>query len=631
MPSFNFVWRRLSPVIFGGRVLGVEFFRPLLLLSLLVACAAPPTPGLATQAPAPSPTPRCPPSAPVCPATRLSIAAPTAGVKAFSRLELGIVTDGAWANPFDPDQVDLQVRFTAPDGKVFQVPAFWYQDFDPATLTPKDKGGWRARFTPTQSGNWQAHALLAQGQLASPAVTISVAADPNASGFVQINPANPHYFGFHDGSTFMPIGLNLAWADSLTQTVPEYNRWLTSLSQNGGNLARVWMSSWSMGIEWSDTGLGDYAKRQEQAWLLDQVFDMAEQRNVYILLSLLNHGAFSTSTDPEWSKNPYNLANSGVISNPTTFVTDPAAISYFQRRVRYIAARWGYSTHLFAWEWWNEVNWTGIPDETLQPWTVAMTRYLQQFDPYGHLVTTSFSEGRRSPLWKLPELSFMQQHDYTNNDPILEFADALAAFRRLSKDKPLLVGEHGLNPTGEPPNVELAAAIVHFHNGLWAGPFSGLAGPALAWYWNDFVEPNGLWPQYKALATFFAGENLALMKTAPATVVSSKDAVARSLQSATRALVWLRSQQYEASRAVLAYEKAVGPGPALPNWTFEPPLENGLTLTVRSLADGAYTAHWFDPQTGQWLAPATAQSAGGSLALPAPDFSRDLALRLVQN
>jgi hypothetical protein len=299
----------------------------------------------------------------------------------------------------------------------------------------------------------------------------------------------------------------------------------------------------------------------------------------------------------------------------------------FQRRVRYIAARWGYSTHLFAWEWWNEVNFTSIPDATLQPWLVDMTHTLQQFDPNGHLVTTSFSEGRSDPLWKTPEVSFMQQHDYSNLDPAVEFANALGAFHKISPGKPLLMGEHGLNATGEPPNVDRAAGSVHFHNGLWAAPFTGWAGSALAWNWNDFVDPNHLWPQYKALATFFAGEDLAPLKAGTASV-SDRSAIALSLQSAKQALVWVRSQEFEEARAVLAYEKAKGPGPALPDWTYTPPTLSGLSVTVSGLGDGSYTARWFDPQSGAWLAQSKVQSAGGKLTLAVPAFSADLALQL---
>jgi hypothetical protein len=41
----------------------------------------------------------------------------------------------------------------------------------------------------------------------------------------------------------------------------DYERWLDALSSNGGNFARLWMSSWAFGIEWQDTPLGDYSKR----------------------------------------------------------------------------------------------------------------------------------------------------------------------------------------------------------------------------------------------------------------------------------------------------------------------------------------------------------------------------------
>src|SRR5260370_42431353 len=93
------------------------------------------------------------------------------------------------------------------------------------------------------------------------------------------------------------------------------------------------MADWDLGLEWNDTGLGDYTKRQERAWLLDQGFSLAEQKNVYILLSLLNHGAFSTSVNPEWSDNPYNLPNGCVITSPTAFASHPSPLRLFPRPV----------------------------------------------------------------------------------------------------------------------------------------------------------------------------------------------------------------------------------------------------------------------------------------------------------
>jgi aryl-phospho-beta-D-glucosidase BglC (GH1 family) len=133
---------------------------------------------------------------------------------------------------------------------------------------------------------------------------------------------------------YFPIGMNIAWATSLNNTLADYQRWFDKLSQNGGNFARVWMSSWDLGIEWEDTGLGDYTNRLKQAWLLDQVFQMADQRGIFIMLTLLNHGSFSRTVDPEWSGNPYNARLGGPLLKPQDFVTDPQAIDFFKRRLR---------------------------------------------------------------------------------------------------------------------------------------------------------------------------------------------------------------------------------------------------------------------------------------------------------
>jgi hypothetical protein len=140
----------------------------------------------------------------------------------------------------------------------------------------------------------------------------------------------------------------------------KYTQWFKAASAAGVNVARVWMAAWDMGIEWADTGLGDYSKRLDRAWALDQVFAIGEKYGVNIDLVLLNHGAFSESTNPEFFSSPYNSSNGGPISDPAKFVTDPTSIKFWHQRLRYIAARWGAEPNLFSWEWWNEVNFTPL-------------------------------------------------------------------------------------------------------------------------------------------------------------------------------------------------------------------------------------------------------------------------------
>ena len=76
------------------------------------------------------------------------------------------------------------------------------------------------------------------------------------------------------------------------------------------------MASWSFGIEWNDTGLGNYTPRLERAWQLDQVMRMAEERGIKVVLVLLNHGAFSETVNPQWYENPFNLQTAGYSPSP---------------------------------------------------------------------------------------------------------------------------------------------------------------------------------------------------------------------------------------------------------------------------------------------------------------------------
>lgn len=556
----------------------------------------------------------------------LLLAAPTATVTQYGRLELPLTTALTVANPYDPTQIDLRVHVTAPDGQIRTVPAFWMQDFDPATQQPTGAPGWRVRFTPHLPGEWFAQAEWVGQNQRSAQISFPVAPSTNP-GFVRIHPANSRYFAFDDGSLYFPVGLNIGWAGQ--DVLGDYTRWFDHLSANGGNVARIWMASWAFGIEWNDTGLGDYTNRMKQAWLLDQVFQLAEERGIYLMLTLVNHGAFSTSVNPEWVDNPYNVANGGPLTNPIAFVTDPTAKEFFKRRLRYIAARWAYSPNLFAWEWWNEVNWTGIGDQDLGPWIQEMTPALQEFDPYDHLITHSNANGTLTQIWALPEIDFSQQHDYTGGDLNQTLTQDLARIHKIAPEKPVLMGELGYSA-----GAQEALDAMHLHVGLWAAPFVGYAGGSMYWWWDNFVDPQNQWPQYNSLAQFFQGEELAATTVTTATVTPT-GAQALVLQSAARALLWLRSDSYSVPAVQGAYDKAVRDAlkakQKLTEWVYEPPLLTDLTVTVVGLADGAYTMQWYAPQTAEWLPEEIVQVQDGRALLHAPAFATDLAAKIIRH
>jgi hypothetical protein len=215
------------------------------------------------------------------------------------------------------------------------------------------------------------------------------------------------------------VGENFAWADSKDHNTYVYDDHLAKLSANGANLVRLWMASWSFGVEHSDTGLGDYSRRQDRAWALDYVVDQLDQRGMMAELCLENHIPFSASNG--WGDSPYNVSKGGPLSSPDQVWTNATAQSYFSRRYRYITARWGYSTAVMAYEFWNEIentdnyanHWTDIAN-----WHATNANVIRAASPQQHPLSTSFGYYIQGQEQVWPKVDFTQFHQYNAQDMV---------------------------------------------------------------------------------------------------------------------------------------------------------------------------------------------------------------------
>jgi len=552
-------------------------------------------------------------------------------IERYGLLELELQTDLPIVNPYDQSEIDLRVRFTSPSGKNMEAGAFWYQGYDPQTRQPKGEPGWKVRFTPRETGLWVAVARAPSSGLHSQAATFKVIAS-NRPGFVRVHPDNSHYLAFDNGDFFFPIGLNMAWSRGWRDPIEDYSHWLDSFSANGGNTIRVWMAAWSFGIEWKDTGLGNYDLRQYEAWMLDEVFSLAEAQGVKIILVLVNHGPFSLTANSEWNDNPYNAALGGPLTTPEQFVSDPVAKSYFQRRLSYIINRWSYSPDLLAWEWFNEVDLTPISDQALIPWLQEMTAYLRQRDVNHHLTTNSFAMHSWSSVWQLPELDIVQRHEYStqyledDRDPVGRATQDFQALALNVPEKPILLAEFGYSASDYGDDVETSG--IHLHNGLWATTFSGYAGSGMYWWWDTYIEPNDLWKHFKSLSSFLNGEDLTQYQSFSPLILSISGSTASQAYGlglrGEKTMLWLRSDSYTTQAATTAqYTSGV-------STVYVPPLVDGLFVTLDGMVDGDYTVSWYDPQSSVWLAEATITSQISTLTIPVPSFRYDLAAKIVR-
>src|SRR3954447_22920417 len=90
-------------------------------------------------------------------ATLAASATPTAiTVAQYGLFEAQLPVETIVKNVFDPTQLQVNVVFTAPDGKSVTIPAFWMQPYRQTcsqnctveVLQSDGAGSWRVRFTP---------------------------------------------------------------------------------------------------------------------------------------------------------------------------------------------------------------------------------------------------------------------------------------------------------------------------------------------------------------------------------------------------------------------------------------------------------------------------------------------------
>lgn len=409
-------------------------------------------------------------------------AAPTPfqSVPCFAKFEASWTLPQQTGNPFDPADNDVEVTFSLPKTAPVTVPAFW------------DGDRWRVRYAPLKIGVYQL-SVKRNGAAVTPAdlAPRSFRCVPsNRAGFVRRDPKIVQRFVFDTGGTYYPLGLNVAWTG---KEMPTYGPVFAQMHTDGLNWARIWMTFWDgRALDWAQ----DKANNPKPGYLLldaakkwDVILDAADKNGVYVQMTLQHHGQYTEKTDPNWRDNPWNVANGGFLAHPDDFFTDARARHLTKLKYRYILARYGYSTHVMAWELFNEVQNIGEASShfaDVVAWHKEMLAFLRAGDVNHHLVTTSIS-APGEPLGEIG-LDFDQVHSYV--------PDAVSYFASLRGGSvPLFTAEWG------PPDTKTGLTEDFLHDGLWASLISPVAGAGQFWY-GDAVERSHWWPQFASAAGF---------------------------------------------------------------------------------------------------------------------------------
>jgi len=617
-------------------------------------------------------------------------------VSTYETLEVTFNLSTTFSNPYNPDEIDIKGIFSR-DGYASQTCyGFWYQPYSISSGVNNDESytvtgspRWMIRYTPGRAGNIN---LLIEvtsqyGNTSSEKRTINIQPG-NRQGFIRLHPDNKRFFQFDNGDIYYPRGHDLSGSsfgthptlDGVTAARFYYPR----LSANRINWARFWLTNvYKNAIEWTGTGYsGPGSYSLAKAYRTDEIMNTARDNGVNIHFTLNDFRHVSNWGDIYWPQSPYNALNGGPVPNtrPQDFFSNTTAKTLFKRYLRYCVSRWGHLPNLFAWELFNEVEYTcdtqqnvftnSTVKNNVIAWHQEMAHYLKTIDPYQHLVTTSsddpwyaqygyFNYSLFSSIWELPDIDIIQTHVYTYDiEDDINYECQL--FRTLYPEKAHMIGEFGIQNLPEFNNQTAYVFIgdgfdpttfigtttqrdhliegTHFHNALW----TALLNETMAglWWWDYYLEADTtrhrlspqfpLYYHYPPLEAYMRitlnpgqipYEDWPHYNLNPAELVVSSNLKATGLTNTERGYLWFRDIKND-------YFYNAEPGDMV-NRTI-----SGESIIVKGLApDAKYTLQYYDTyhSGGPLGSPQDRlSSSSGILTITIPDFQRDMALKLMK-
>lgn len=514
----------------------------------------------------------------------------------YAVVEIGVDAAGTYDDPFNPAEVRLDAKVVGPDSVTYSIPGYLDRPYRRSLVDGKERlepdgpPRWRLRLSPETLGTYHVRVTFADrtGEKVQNASFQCVASDDR--GFVRPGQADHRYFEFSSGASYWPLGANVAWAGP--RGTYDYDEWFSKLGAHGANHARLWLSP-----SWTTLAQEQPGKAQEgkgigqidlgNAWRLDHVLTEARERGLYATLCLDSYNVLRQGdANPWWDKTPHNADNGGPLRIWRDFWTNETMDRLYRNRLRYLVARWGSDSHVFAWEFWNEVDLVSDFDaQTARDWHQRMAKALDGLDAYHHLRTTSVSAtlGLRT-IDLIPELDFMQSHSYGAADPAMVVAAQQS--RKSGWGKPHFFGEIGADGGGA--RAEDDPEGLQIHDPIWASIATGASGGAMSWWWDTLIAAKDLYRLYDAPSRFLAGVDWGTERFRQTDVSLSIADPKAPVPMGDLALEdgpvgWERGPGMAPQATVISNGKLLGEAPAgiLHGTTNHPELHNPLTLRVR--------------------------------------------------
>jgi hypothetical protein len=475
---------------------------------------------------------------------------------------------------------------------------FFYENFDRVVGIDPAYSEWipittdyrfRIRFAPRYLGKWRCRVgvninISNQYELADFEFNVIPS---DGHDFVRVGNSK-RYLTIED-KTFFPVGMNLTDqycyynADNNfdpygCSTYPDYlnggqnpdgagpkvyevfHRELDAFANAGANYFKMDILPWFSEIEFEK--LANYNDRMNRAWELDKIVEHAEQRDVFIHFNtqiqyaLCEVGCFSLFYW-DWLGYDQYPANFPIecttletdggycynkdlgLSSCNSFFSDVEARHYYKNRLRYLIARYGYSTNIAVFETFNEIDGTcsfaeyeynppnsvtrdgpscssidgtnfipyyhspdsNIIRNTIEDWQQDIHYYMNRFmGDNQHIQSVNYlTDGPLDPdnTYNISYLDMVTKQNYWvfpgSHDHSRDLADDIHS----NYDMPFTNGE-----VGSGSNYKLCDNDASWIRDLWLGAFTGMCTAPLLW---ENQHRQDLWIHFGRLNSFVSG------------------------------------------------------------------------------------------------------------------------------
>lgn len=530
--------------------------------------------------------------------------------KQYETLRFRFSENLLFENPFDleTNQVELQIR--QPDFFT-RVLSFFYDGTNESGVQ-----NWEARFAPKQAGLHRL-AVVVNGTVRQQFELSVKPNDGKKQGGLKLSD-RLGVFEYESGEAFRGIGLNVCWAN-------DYEYYFKKMQAAGINITRIWMCPWNLSFEWQETGLGRY--NLETCKRLDEILALAEKYGIFIILCMDYHGiarkGLGYFRENRWLVNPYNKINGGPCVEGADLFTSAEAKEHFKRKYKYVVSRFGHSSKLATWEFYNEADLMAGKSIPVNRWHVEMAEYVHSIDAHDRLISTSGTRDFPEKLvdaFKSPAMDYVMYHRYNalNMAPyVTDLHEAVIEYYQ----KPFVLGEFGVEFRGGDRTYKLDPQAIGLHNAIWAGWFSETPVIPLSWWWDNYIDPHDFWSEFANLSRFAEAMNYdqqhLTFRTLTAGTSGSNPAeqsacLVRAFYSGENCAVWIKNMGYQWA--------AISEGQQLEEIF-------AFTQIVPGLASGNYSVVWFNPETGEFMGEKQKLTASSesTLSLSVPAFQKDLA------